>query len=85
MQLKDLHPAALREIERAMKNDLIKKSREDAGSGRENLHGKNNTEEAQTAEEKHPGSDSDRADRTRRRSDPRRGLDRRSDPDIGTA
>ena len=35
MRLKDIHPAALKEIERAMKNDLKKKSRQHPAQGKD--------------------------------------------------
>ena len=82
MQLKDIHPSALKEIERAMKNDLKKR----AGTNRlceerkftyEDYHKK-----AETDQEKHPECDQDHHDRNDRSGSPRRNVDRISDPDV---
>ena len=40
MKLKDLHPAALKKIERAMKNDLKKREQAATCSEKGNLHEK---------------------------------------------
>lgn len=79
MKLKDLHPAALKEIERAMKNDLKKR----AGSTRleertfthEEYHKKEETQK------KHPGGPAGDRDRDDRSRAPGWTLDRIGDPD----
>lgn len=85
MRLKDIHPAALKEIERAMKNDLKKREQAATCSEKGNLHEKNNTKEAQTAEEKHQREPADRRHRNDRGSTAGRALDRIGDSDIRTA
>ena len=79
MKLKDIHPAALKEIERAMKNDLKKREQAATCSEKGNLHEKSNTKKA--TEEVNPGSPAgDRGwdDRSRAHG---RALDRIGDPD----
>lgn len=79
MKLKDIHPAALKEIERAMKNDLKKREQAATCSEKGNLHEKSNTKE--TTEKVNPGGPAgDRCWDDRSRA-PGWTLDRIGDPD----
>lgn len=79
MKLKDIHPAALKEIERAMKNDLKKREQAATCSEKGNLHEKSNTKKA-TEEVSQRSFAGDRGWDDRSRA-PGRALDRIGDPD----
>ena len=83
MQLKNLHPAALKEIERAMKNDLKKRAGGDRLNEERKFTNEDYHKKAAAAKEKHPGEDHDRSGRHDRRADLHGNVDRIGDPDIG--
>ena len=82
MKLKDLHPAALKEIERAMKNDLKKRAGGDRLCEERKFTYEDYHKKAETDQEKHPERGQNHHDRNDRSGSPRRNVDRISDPDV---
>lgn len=82
MKLKDLHPAALKEIERAMRNDLKKRAGGDRLSEERKFTNEDYHKKAETDQEKHPERDQDHRNRDDRSSSLLRNVDRISDPDV---